>query len=143
VDSFEYPRQSIEISNQKIDQIIAQELTQHGLTEHLPPPDTSVPLVSAMQTPLRNRDDLIQSILDWIKLITDELLSEAGMGSQHKMVLYEVLMDHIGKKILQNKTIGLCEERELYFLLRHIEQVKKNFSRPGLISSIMRYPNAK
>ena len=88
-------------------------------------------------------DDLRQEIKNEVLELSSELLFQAGFGSIYKELLYGAILDHVDEKLLGGKTIGLSEQNNLEFVLYRMPDVRKVFMRPGLVPSIIRYPNAK
>ena len=71
-----------------------------------------------------------------------ELLFMMGFGSIYKELLYNTIMNHIDRKLFKGKTLGLAEQKDLEFALYKMSEIRRVFMKPGLVPSIIRYPNA-
>jgi superfamily II DNA or RNA helicase len=80
-----------------------------------------------------------------VRDIAADLLAEEGIGSHELGYLYGVLIEHVSKRMLGGKTVGLASLEELRHALNRILRMFSNFkNRVGLVSSIVKYkPEAK
>jgi hypothetical protein len=75
-----------------------------------------------------------------VRDIAEDLLAEEGIGSHEKGYLYGVLMNHVSKKMLGGKTVGMASVEELRHALNRRHRMATNFKlTPGLVSSIVKY----
>lgn len=140
LDSINYPRQKVEITKVTLRGIRSIHLGEDRQAEYEEAPqDQEITEVSSEQEsiPEELREDLKNRVLE----LATELLYEHGFGSIYKSLLYDVVMEHIGKKILQGKTAGLATQIDLEFAIYKLEEIRKAFKKPGLVASIIRYPN--
>ena len=137
VDGFEYPVQGVEITKVEIESVTGIELGLRKRLEVVSAPDRD----SSFTAEFNPDDDLIrQSIKDEVIRMSEELLIEAGIPVAHKGKVYNVILNHINKRLLDGNTIGLAERPQLILTLRNLERVRSNFqSTPALIQSIVRF----
>ena len=88
-------------------------------------------------------DDLREELKSEVLELSSELLFMMGFGSIYKELLYNVIMNHIDKKLFNGKTLGMAEQKDLEFSLYKMSEIRRVFMRPGLVPSIIRYPYAE
>lgn len=137
IDGFDYDRE-IEISKVEIDQVIGKTLDGSGFREIYGGPG-SMPVTTPpeeIDDPIVLGDLLKHSMRD----IAQDLLANEGVGSHELGYLYNVLMDHVRRRLLKGNTVGTATVEQLQHAIKCRHLVAQNFRRyPGLIDSIVRY----
>ncbi|MBM3150901.1 MAG: hypothetical protein FJZ96_01640 [Chloroflexi bacterium] len=84
--------------------------------------------------------ELADRLKNSVRDIASDLLAEDGIGSHELGYLYGVLMNHVGRKMLNGKTVGTASVEELRHALNRIHMMSANIkSKPGLVNSIVNY----
>jgi superfamily II DNA or RNA helicase len=143
LDSVSYSRKKIEITDVKLRGLRKFIPGEERMTEYLSdkPEDEEESVDSATKIEYSAeelRDQLREEVLE----MTAELLLDSGFSSIYKSLLYDKIMNHINIKLLKGKTSGLSTDRDLEFALYKLPEVRRVFKRPGVVPSIIRYPNA-
>lgn len=130
-----------EISRVKIKSVEGRKLIEGGFTEIIDAPNTSNIKIEKEE---ESKEYLIDGLKHTIRDISEDLLADAGIGSHELGYFYNVLMDHVQIKLLEGKSLGVAKETLLKHALNHRYTISNNFkSRPGLISSIVKYKKEK
>lgn len=134
LDAVEYPRDALTISKVTIEHIQKRMLGEKRNMEIVKGPSTEATNSNASETLSvdEKRDRLKSEVLS----ISRGLLQEAGYGSLKIGILYNVIMDHLRKKIFRGKSIANVEEFDLDFTFYCIETIRSNFT-PKIIAGIM------
>jgi len=137
LDTFDYAVET-EITRVEIESVQSKILDGSGFKEIREAPSgysTQKP-PEEINDPAELADRLKNSIRD----IASNLLAEEGIGSHELGYLYSVLMSHVGKKMLNEKTVGTASVEELRHALNRIHKMSSAIkSRPGLVNSIVTY----
>lgn len=137
LDGFDYTVET-EITRVEIESVQGKILDGSGFKEIREAPSgysTQKP-PEEINDPAELGDRLKNSIRD----IASNLLAEEGIGSHELGYLYSVLMSHVGKKMLNEKTVGTATVEELRHALNRIHQMSSAIkSKPGLVTSIVTY----
>jgi len=140
LDAFEYGAE-VEISRVEIDKVIASKLRDNGFVELIEPPAINITKEKPQD---ENIQDVIEKLKNTIRDIASALLAEEGIGSHELGYFYNVLMDHIRKKLLNGRSVGTASMELLTHALNHRYTILHNFIRkPGLVTSIVKYKEKK
>jgi superfamily II DNA or RNA helicase len=132
--SFEYST-DVEITDVRIAAIEAQSLDGSGFIHIDNPPAFAAHLADAAQP-----ENLAQAVKQTVRDIAADLLADEGIGSNELGYLYGCLIEHVRDKLLGGQTVGKAGQEELARALRNRHRIAAYFkSRPGLVSSIVRY----
>lgn len=137
LDSFDYAVET-EITRVEIESVQGKILDGSGFKEIREAPSgyTTQKPSEEINDPAELGDRLKNSIRD----IASNLLAEEGIGSHELGYLYSVLMSHVAKKMLNEKTVGTASVEELRHALNRIHKMSSAIkSRPGLANSIVTY----
>jgi len=137
LDSFDYAVET-EITRVEIESVQGKILDGSGFKEIREAPSgySTLKPPEEINDPAELGDRLKNSIRD----IASNLLAEEGIGSHELGYLYSVLMSHVGKKMLNEKTVGTASVEELRHALNRIHKMSSAIkSRPGLVNSIVTY----
>lgn len=143
LESVNYPRSKVEITKVKLRGVRGIHLGEDKQVEYGEAPEEEEPAKGKSKVAEITADELREELKARVLELTTELLYDHGFSSIKKGLLYDVVMDHIGNKLLLGKTLGLASQKDLEFSLYKLEAVERTFRRPGLVPSIIRYPNAK
>ncbi len=147
LDAINYPRQRVEITGVKLRGVRKLDLGTNRRIEYESLDTTGdEPTSTNEETNTETTytiDDIQAEIKNEVLELSSELLFACGFGSIYKELLYNVIMNHIDKKLLNGKTLGLAEEKDLNFVLYKMPELRRVFMKPGLVPSIIRYPNAE
>jgi type III restriction enzyme len=137
LDSVEYLREEWTINKVKVEQIQKRTLSAAREMEIIHGPgEVNGALSETHRTIAEKRDALKHEIL----ALARGLLQEAGFGGMRTGLLYNVLVDHIRKKILNNKSLSEAHELDIDFALYSIENIRNNFP-PSIVAGIMEEQN--
>lgn len=147
LDTINYPRKKIEITGIKLRGIRKMELSGKKHIEYEPTDEIEATKeaeeveeeVKTTYTP----EDLREELKNEVLMLSSELLFQMGFGSIYKELMYNTIMNHIDKKIFNGKTLGFAEQKNLEFALYKMSEIRRVFMKPGLVPSIIRYPNAQ
>ena len=137
LDEFDYTIET-EITRVEIESVQGKILDGSGFKEIREAPAGYIArkLPEEINDPAELGDRLKNSIRD----IATNLLAEDGIGSHELGYLYGVLMSHVGKKMLNGKSVGTASLEELRHALNRIHQMSAGIkSKPGLVNSIVTY----
>lgn len=137
LDTFDYLIET-EISKVEIDKVTGTTLDGSGFKEIHDAPSGRVPA-----RPMEESDDpnvLGDLLKHSMRDIAADLLAGEGVGSHELGYLYNVLMDHVRRRLLDGNTVGTATVEQLQYAIRSRHKVASNFRRtPGLVESIVRY----
>ena len=137
LDSFDYTVET-EITRVEIESVQGQMLDGSGFKEIRDAPEG----YTARKSPEEINDpaELGELLKNSVRDIASNLLAEEGIGSHELGYLYGVLMSHVGKKMLNGKTIGTASIEELRHAMKRINAMSSNIkSKAGLVNSIVTY----
>jgi hypothetical protein len=139
LDAIEYPRDALIISKISIERIQKRTLGEKRTMELIKGPSTEATNSGANEvlTVGEKRERLKQEVLS----IARGLLQEAGYGGLKTGILYNVIMDHLRKKIFKGKSIANVEESDLDFTFYCMETIRASFT-PKIIAGIIGDSNA-
>jgi superfamily II DNA or RNA helicase len=129
---------TVEITKVEVEAVTAQKLDTDGFTEiHEPPATYRV-------EPKRGKEldaaKMVETLKHSVRDIAADLLAEEGIGSHELGYLYNVLMDHVRRKLLRDQSAGTAQTQDLQHALHHLSQLAANFkSKAGLVASIIKY----
>jgi superfamily II DNA or RNA helicase len=134
LNAIEYPRDALTISKVRIEHIQKRTLGEKRTMEIVKGPSTEATNSDSTETLSvdEKRERLKQEVLS----IARGLLQEAGYGGLKTGILYNVIMDHLHKKIFRGKSIANLEGSDLDFAFYCMETVRTNFT-PKIIAGIM------
>jgi type III restriction enzyme len=137
IDGFSYAVET-EITKVEIASVQARTLDKSGFIElHEPPTPYRV---GKANIETESATELAELLKHSVRDIAEDLLAEEGIGSHEKGYLYGVLMNHVSKKMLGGKTVGMASVEELRHALNRRHRMATNFKlTPGLVSSIVKY----
>lgn len=139
INSFDYGS-DVEISKVEIDKVEGRNINQGSFTEIIDGPSGIKHVVKEPYDEYESIEELIDVLKHTIRDIAENLLAEEGVGSHELGYIYNVLMDHVQKKLLNSKSAGNSTMEELKSGLKHIHLISYNFRKyPGLIESIVKY----
>ncbi|OGN34923.1 MAG: hypothetical protein A3G02_00405 [Candidatus Yanofskybacteria bacterium RIFCSPLOWO2_12_FULL_44_13b] len=143
LDAINYPRNKVEITGLKLRGIRKIDLSGKQYVEYEPTEeDEEKPAEKEQSETTYSIDDLREELKDEVLELSSELLFMMGFGSIYKELIYNTVMNHIDKKLFNGKTLGLAEQKDLEFALYKLSEIRRVFMKPGLVPSIIRYPNA-
>jgi len=140
LESFEY-EYDIEITRVEIDTVTGKNLFEpEGFYQILDGP--SLTRIGPIEKRALSKEELVELLKESIRDLASELLAEEGIGSNELGYLYSVLMDHVRRKMLDNKSAGICNEKELQRAIHLRVALQSHIAqRPGLVTSIVKYKN--
>jgi superfamily II DNA or RNA helicase len=137
LDEFDYSVET-EITRVEIESVQGQALDGSGFREIRGAPvgfDIKMP-IEDITDPVELADRLKNSVRD----IAAELLADEGVGSHELGYFYGALMNHVNRKMLNEKTVGTASLEELRHALNRIGKMHANIkAKPGLVNSIVIY----
>lgn len=143
LDVINYPRKKVEITGLKLRGIRKMDLSGKSYVEYEPTEDDEEkPAEKEQSETTYSIDDLREELKNEVLELSSELLFMMGFGSIYKELIYNTIMNHIDKKLFNEKTLGLAEQKNLEFALYKLPEIRRVFMRPGLVPSIIRYPYA-
>ena len=131
LDRVSYERDTWMIKKTRIDNVQAKSLKNKRM-ELLDAPDEDGFEITAIYP----RDILENKLKMELLNIASGLLQEAGYGSKLRGLLYNVLMDHVKKKIFSGKTLSEVKDEDIEFVIYIIPEIRKNFS-PPIVSGVV------
>ena len=134
----EYERGAVEITDVKLRGVVSVTLDTHGFEALVDAPAAIEEITVELDPP--SRDELESAIKREALAIVTDALVEDGIGSVHKERVYGMLMDHLQQKLLAGKSLGHADEDDLRFAVSALDEVRKLFRTPGLVSGIVNYP---
>ncbi len=137
LERFEYG-DDVEITRVEIDKIVSKRLDGHGFIEIIQGPPKLSPLEKKANTPSLPEaiEKLKQNILDIAKYI----LAEEGIGSHELGYFFDVLLEHIKRKMLSGKTLSKAQIEDLIYAYDRSRFLVYHFAKkPGLAASIIKY----
>lgn len=145
LDAVNYPRKKIEITGLKLRGIRKIDLSGKQFVEYVQTDETADEQTDsdAADNTTYSLDDLRAELKNEVIELSSELLFMMGFGSIYKELLYNTIMNHIDTKLLNGKTLGFSDQKDLEFALYKIPEIRRVFMRPGLVPSIIRYPYAE
>jgi len=136
LDNFEYGAE-VEISKVEIESVRGTSLFGDKFIEISAGPSTrSV----EEKTEIENIEQLTEQLKHNVRDVADYLLAEEGIGSHELGYIYNILMDHVRKKLLEGKSAGSVGVELLKHAFRQRYNLSRNFrEKPGLVTSIVKY----
>ena len=137
LERFEYG-DDVEITKVEIDKIVTKRLDGHGFIELIQAPPKLSPLEKAANSPSLAEaiESLKQNILDIAKYI----LAEEGIGSHELGYFYDVLLEHIKRKMLSGRALRKAQVEDLIYAYDHSRLLVYHFvKKPGLAASVVKY----
>lgn len=139
LNSFDYSA-DVEISKVEIKSIEGKNVGGGLFTEIIDAPENIKKIIIDPYVNYSSKEELIDILKHTIRDIAENLLAEEGVGSHELGYIYNVLMDHVQKKLLSSKSAGNSAIEELKNALKHRHAISVNFRNyPGLIESIVKY----
>jgi type III restriction enzyme len=132
LDRISYERDTWIIKKTRIDSIQAKRLKDKRM-ELIDAPDEDGFEISAKYP----RDVLENKLKEELLNVASGLLQESGYGSKLRGLLYNVLMNHVKKKIFAGKLLSEVKDEDIEFVLYIIPEIRKNFPAP-IVSGIVR-----
>jgi len=133
LDSITYDREAWMITKTKVDTVKGKRLKDKRVELVDGPEAYDFAVIGQLP-----RNELENKFKDEILDIASGLLQEAGFGGMMKGKLYNVLIDHIKKKIFSGKTLTEVDDQDIEYALFMIPEIRKNFTKPvvaGIIGS--------
>jgi superfamily II DNA or RNA helicase len=131
LDRVSYERDTWMIKKTRIDNVQAKSLKNKRM-ELLDAPEEDSFEISAIYP----RDVLENKLKMELLNIASGLLQEAGYGSKLRGLLYNVLMDHVKKKVFSGKTLSEVKDEDIEFVIYIIPEIRKNFTTP-IVSGVV------
>ena len=131
LDRISYERDTWMIKKTRIDNVQAKTLKNKRM-ELLDAPDEDGFEITAVYP----RDILENKLKMELLNIASGLLQEAGYGSKLRGLLYNVLMDHVKKKVFSGKTLSEVKDEDIEFVIYIIPEIRKNFTTP-IVSGVV------
>lgn len=136
LDGFDYIIET-EITKVEHDGVLKRALDKDGFIEH------HAALQGYEDSPRhfehKTRDELAKLLKYSVLDLAKNLLAEDGIGFDLEYFL-DVLISHVGKRMLGGKTIATASSDELRHALNRRHQLASNFkNKPGLVASIVKY----
>jgi len=125
LDKITYDREAWMITKTKIDTVKRKRLRDKRLELVDGPENHDFAVVGKLP-----RDELENKFKEEILDIASGLLQEAGFGGMMKGKLYNVIMDHIIKRIFLKKILVEAHEQDIEYALFLIPEIRKNFTKP-------------
>jgi len=137
LDCVEYSRAVWTINKVKVEQIQKRTLSASREMEIMSGPGEVEGQIQETHRTIQQKRDILK-----LELLTlaKGLLQEAGFGGLKTGVLYNILVDHIRKKILNDKSISEAYESDIDFAIYSIENIRNNFS-PSIVAGILEDQN--
>lgn len=137
MEGWEYPSETIEITDVDVDSVESEELTGDGWTVYESPPDVADPADNGFPLDL-TREELVEHVQGELRRMSSELLDQNGFATQFQGALYRVLLNHVRTKFLDGKSVGLAAEERLETAGKHLHLVEKNITdTPGVLEGIV------
>ena len=131
LDRISYERDTWMIKKTRIDNVQAKTLKNKRM-ELLDAPDEDGFEITAVYP----RDILENKLKMELLNIASGLLQEAGYGSKLRGLLYNVLMDHVKKKVFSGKLLSEVKDEDIEFVIYIIPEIRKNFTTP-IVSGVV------
>lgn len=123
LDGISYDKETWMIKKTRIDNVQARRLKDKRM-ELVDAPNEDGFEISAKYP----RDVLENNLKGELLNIASGLLQEAGYGSKLRGILYNVMMDHVRKRIFSGKPLSEARDEEVEFALYIIPEIRKNFT---------------
>jgi type III restriction enzyme len=137
LDIFTYD-EDVEITDVEIKEVTGKKLERGSFREIYEPPTMQPTTLEVNE--ITDRATLVELLRRSVRDIAEYLLAEEGIGSHELGYFYDVLMNHVRDKMLQGKSAGVAEIRDLQLALKHRTQIYRHFrNHPGLVTSIVTY----
>jgi len=144
LDAINYPRKKVEITGLKLRGVRKMDLSGKSFIEYeSTKEDKEDDSDSEESATTYSVDELREELKAEVLELSSELLFMMGFGSVYRGLIYETVMNHIDHKLFNDKTLGMATEKDLEFALYKMPEVRRVFMKPGLVPSIIRYPNAQ
>lgn len=137
LDAVEYPRELWTINKVKIEQIQMRNLNASREMEIMGGPGEIDGKIHETHRTIQEKREVLKSEL---LNLAKGLLQEAGFGCMRTGSLYNVIVDHVRKKLFSNKSLSEAHESDIDFALYSIENIRNNFS-PSIVAGIMEEQN--
>ena len=131
LDRVSYERDTWMIKKTRIDNVQAKTLKNKRM-ELLDAPDEDGFEITAVYP----RDILENKLKMELLNIASGLLQESGYGSKLRGLLYNVLMDHVKRKVFSGKTLSEVKDEDIEFVIYIIPEIRKNFT-PAIVSGVI------
>lgn len=131
LDRVSYERDTLMIKKIRVDSVQAKRLKDKRM-ELLDAPDEGGFEISAIYP----RDILENQLKMELLNIASGLLQEAGYGSKLRGLLYNVMMDHVKKKVFSGKPLSEVKDEDIEFVINIMPEIRKNFTTP-IISGVI------
>ena len=128
LDSVEYDKDKWTISRTKIEQMRKLYVDKERRMEILSGEDIDVKEGEDIKK--LSRAELEELFKKQIVEMASNLLLEYGYGGLRKGELYNVIIDHIKLKLLNEKNLSEVKDTEIEMVLDNLEEVRKNFTQP-------------
>ncbi len=132
---FDYPEQTVAITDVDITGVERQQLTAGGwrTLEAPPGPDEAAPIPVSPE-------ELAEAVKEELLLMSERLLSNAGHTAQFTGLMYRLLLQHVRSKFLDGASLGLAEEHRLETVWRMLPAVEKRITEAaGLVEGMVKY----
>ena len=137
IDGFDYQVET-EISKVEIASVEGRNLDGSGFREIREAP--AIYSIKKAPDEINDPTELANLLKNSIRDIAASLLAEEGIGSHELGCFYGVLIEHVSKRLLGDKTVGTASVEELRHAINRRHQIAANFkNRPGLVASIVNY----
>ncbi|MGB6464542.1 MAG: DEAD/DEAH box helicase family protein [Nitrosotalea sp.] len=131
LDGISYDKETWMIKKTRIDSVQARRLKDKRM-ELVDAPNEDGFEISAKYP----RDVLENNLKGELLNIASGLLQESGYGSKLRGILYNVMMDHVRKRIFSGKPLSEASNEEVEFALYIIPEIRKNFT-TSIVAGIM------
>ncbi len=140
LDRVHYDKNTWTISKTKIQSIQARNLDKEKTMEVIYDTDG----IESMGSEHENRmpevitmEELQEKFKQELLCVASGLLLDSGFGGMKKGKLYSAMMDHIIKKIFNEKSLSEAHKLDIEYALDNMELIRKNFSKP-IVAGILR-----
>lgn len=129
LNSVNYDKNKWKISKTRIEQIRKLYIDKSRKLEILPGEDSNLNLESEDLDLNFTKEELEDLLKSKIVSIVSELLFESGYAGLKKGILYNVVIEHVKNKLLNNKNLTDATQEELEIAIDCLEDVKQNFTK--------------
>ena len=136
LDELEYPRELVEITDQQISEVTAQELKPRGWTKHVGAPESG----AAAALPELSDAELVESVRERVRDLAARATEHHGYAAIEQRYVYRAALRHVSEQFLGGDDVGFAGRPELYRALGALGRLDETLMRRGdIVGGMIEY----